>query len=124
MEPSQRLLSIVIIVTSIAISSTAHVVLKRGMQAKSETADGLLGTLLAVAQNPWVLTGMCLHVLALGVWLAALKRVDITFAYPFLALGYVLVALMGVLWLGESLGTTRLAGMAIIVVGIVVLSRG
>jgi multidrug transporter EmrE-like cation transporter len=77
-----------------------------------------------VATNPWVLAGMSLHVSALVVWLWALSRVDISFAYPFIALGYVLVSLMAWQWLGENINPMRLLGMAIIIVGIIVLSRG
>jgi multidrug transporter EmrE-like cation transporter len=67
---------------------------------------------------------MFLHVSALAVWMWALSRVDISFAYPFLAVGYVFVSLMAWQWLGENINTMRLLGMAIIIVGIMVLSRG
>jgi drug/metabolite transporter (DMT)-like permease len=67
---------------------------------------------------------MTLHVSALVVWLWALSRVDITFAYPFLAFGYVLVSLMAWTWLGEHLSQTRILGMVIIIGGIFILSRG
>lgn len=84
---------------------------------------GAVNQVWAVATNPWVLGGMCLHVGALVVWLYALSRVDITFAYPFLALGYVLVSLAAWLWLGETIGSTKLLAMVIIVIGILILSR-
>ena len=81
-------------------------------------------TIFIVATSPWVLIGMVLHVAALVIWLWALSRVDITFAYPFLAVGYVLVSLMAWLWLGEQISLTRFLGMVVIVIGIVILSRG
>ena len=74
--------------------------------------------------NPWIVGGMFLHVCALVVWLWALSRVDISFAYPFLALGYVFVGIMAWWLLGESITATRLTGMLIIVFGLIVLSRG
>ena len=116
-----------IILGSIMLSSTAHVLLKKGAMNSSEltlSGQSLLMNVWVVATNPWVISGMCLHVSALAVWMWALSRVDISFAYPFLAVGYVFVSLMAWQWLGESINATRLVGMAIIVFGIIVLSRG
>lgn len=120
--------NLLIIITSILMSSTAHVVLKKGMtsleQSYGSQSHSFIDTAWITATNVWILGGMTLHVGALVVWLWALSRVDITFAYPFLALGYVLVSLMAWFWLGETLTQTRIAGMVIIIVGIIVLSRG
>ena len=118
--------NIAIIVLSILMSSSAHVCLKKGMMvhgAAANSSEGLFNQLFLVAVNPWILGGMFLHVSALVVWLYALSRVDITFAYPFLALGYVLVSLAAWLWLDETIGPTKLLAMAIIVIGILILSR-
>lgn len=118
--------NVAVILLSILMSSTAHVVLKKGMMVHADTAtssDHLASQLWAVAFNPWVIGGMFLHVGALVVWLYALSRVDISFAYPFLAFGYVLVSLAAWLWLDEHIGTTKILAMVIIVFGIVILSR-
>lgn len=121
------LTNISIILGSILMSSTAHVLLKKG--AMSVAAIGLSNQTLftniwVTATNPWVIGGMCLHVGALFVWMWALSRVDVLFAYPFLAVGYVIVSLLAWQWLGEEITLTRLSGMVIIVIGIIVLSRG
>jgi multidrug transporter EmrE-like cation transporter len=119
--------NISIILFSITVSSTAHVLLKKGMSQHQYSAlelSSIWDSVFSIATSPWVLLGMILHVAALVIWLWALSRVDITFAYPFLAVGYVLVSLMAWLWLGESITSTRFFGMAVIVVGIVILSRG
>jgi multidrug transporter EmrE-like cation transporter len=117
-----------IILTSILMSSTAHVVLKKGMmsleQRLGSQSTSLIDTAWTTATNVWILGGMTLHVSALVVWLWALSRVDITFAYPFLALGYVLVSLMAWFWLGETITLVRVAGMLIIIIGLIVLSLG
>jgi len=110
------------------MSSTAHVVLKKGMlsleQHPASQSISLIETVWTTATNLWILGGMILHVGALIVWLWALSRVEITFAYPFLALGYVLVSLMAWFWLGETITPARMTGMLIIIIGLIVLSRG
>lgn len=108
------------------MSSTAHVFLKKGMMIHALSAvkpDGVIGLTWVVGTNPWVIGGMFLHISALVVWLWALSKVDISFAYPFLALGYVLVSTMAWLWLGEELNSMKVLGMGIIVVGILVLAK-
>ncbi len=119
--------NILIIILSVVISSTAHIFLKKGVSGMDEELQASLsifGSAYHAVSNPWVIAGMFLHVSALFVWLWALSRVDITFAYPFLALGYVLVGLMAWMWLGEQLTQTRLLGTGIIVAGLIVLSQG
>lgn len=118
--------NIAVILLSICMSSMAHVVLKKGMlvhNATTTSSDNLANHLWAVAINPWVIGGMFLHVGALVVWLYALSRVDISFAYPFLAFGYVLVSLAAWLWLDEQIGSTKIVAMIIIIIGIIILSR-
>jgi len=118
--------NILIILLSILMSSTAHVFLKKGMMVHALSTiktDGVIGLVWMVGTNPWVMGGMFLHVSALIVWLWALSKVDISFAYPFLGLGYVLVSAMAWLWLGEELNSMKVIGMGVIVVGILVLAR-
>jgi multidrug transporter EmrE-like cation transporter len=120
------MLNIPIIILSILMSSTAHIFLKKGMMKHAVNAmetDSIIGLVWTVGTNPWVMGGMLLHVSALVVWLWALNKVDISFAYPFLALGYVLVSAMAWFWLGEELSSMKLLGMGIIIIGILVLAR-
>ena len=93
------------------------------LSTATTTNQGLFQKLTTIAFNPWVFFGISLHVGALFVWLWALSRVDISFAYPFLALGYVLVSAMAWHWLGEEINTQRLIAMAIIISGIIVLAK-
>lgn len=108
------------------MSSTAHIFLKKGMMVHAQNTSAqheIVGLVWTIGTNPWVMAGMCLHVSALVVWLWALSKVDISFAYPFIALGYVLVSAMAWFWLGEELSPMRILGMAIIIAGIFVLAR-
>ncbi len=118
--------SLAIIVLSVSMSSMAHLLLKKGMISHSlanNTSESMFNLFWSVGTNPWVMIGMVLHVGALIVWLWALSKVDISFAYPFIALGYVFVGLLACFWLGEQISPLRLIGMTIIVVGVIVLAR-
>jgi drug/metabolite transporter (DMT)-like permease len=88
----------------------------------SSIPSNMMERVFNVFINPWILGGILLHFLALAIWLWALSKVNITFAYPFIALGYVLVSLMAWRWLGEDLSLVKILGMGVIIVGILIVS--
>jgi drug/metabolite transporter (DMT)-like permease len=49
--------------------------------------------------------------------------VDLSFAYPFLSVSYVLVLLAGYFWFGEVITVTRIAGVALICIGTFFVAR-
>ena len=44
-------------------------------------------------------------------------------AYPMLSLGYVVVAAVSVMWLGESMAPAKVLGIALICAGVILVSR-
>ena len=77
----------------------------------------------AVALNPIVLAGLTLFVVSMGSHLVVLSKVELSFAYPFLSLAYVLVAVWSYFLFGENLNAYRIAGIALICIGTVLISR-
>jgi multidrug transporter EmrE-like cation transporter len=112
------------ILSSVLLSSAAQLMLKIGA-GKAGLAAGAspAGFLLAAAINPFVVGGVFMHVAALALWLFALRDRDVSYAYPFIALGFVLVLVMSALWLREPVGASRIAGVALIVGGLVLVGR-
>jgi len=55
--------------------------------------------------------------------LAALSKAPVSTAYPMLSLGYIVVACVSVLWLGETLSPAKMLGIALICAGVVLVSR-
>lgn len=82
---------------------------------------GLLFELILQPEAWWAV--FCLGV-GICFWLAVLYRMEVSQAYPFLGLGYVLVLLASRFWLGEHVSRDRWFGVALIVIGIGVLSVG
>ena len=52
-----------------------------------------------------------------------LSWADFSFVMPFSAVSYALVPLSGYLWLGEKVLTARWVGIALIVLGVLLVSR-
>ncbi len=80
--------------------------------------------LLRLLINPWVFSGFVAAFLASLAWMAAMTKFDISHAYPFMSLNFVLVILAGGLLFHEAITPYKLAGLALIVAGLIVGSRG
>ena len=77
------------------------------------------GTLL----RPGVLGGLALYGIGTVVWLRALARTELSQAYPFVGLGFVLTAALGYVLFNEALGPSRLIGTALVIAGVFLVGR-
>ena len=57
-------------------------------------------------------------------WIAVLRRMDLSYAYPFLALNFVLIAWVSRVVLGEEIPWIRWAGIGAICIGILLIANG
>lgn len=78
------------------------------------------GTLLS---TPVFWAALTAYGLSVIVWVIGLSRVPVSQAYPLLSLGYVLTALGAWAMLGETLSVQRISGIAVIIVGVYLVSR-
>jgi len=74
--------------------------------------------------NPWVLSAFASAFLASFSWMAAMTRLDLSHAYPFMSANFVIVLLLGAMMFDEPLTPLKLIGLGLIVAGIVVGSQG
>ena len=78
---------------------------------------------MAHCHHPYVVIGLAIYVCGTVFWLAALSRVDLSYAYPFASLSYVIM-LAASWWLfNENITPTRLLGTLIVALGVFVISR-
>lgn len=73
--------------------------------------------------DPFVISGMAAAFIAMLFWMAALTKYDISFAYPFMSLSFVLVFGASIVLFHEPLNLTKIIGFCIIILGIIILSR-
>jgi multidrug transporter EmrE-like cation transporter len=119
-----RTLSLILL--SVAITAVAQVILKRGMSVSGmheALGMGWASATLAVASNAWVVAGLALYFLGAVIWLVVLNRVPVSFAYPFVGLGFVLTALLAWGLLGEGLSIARALGTLLVTLGVALIAR-
>ena len=119
-------MTVVYIFISVLLGATGQVLLKKGMLligpltlSIAEIGD----ILLRLVTNPFVMLGLGTYVVSTVIWLVALSRVDLSYAYPFVSLSYVLMLLASWLLLHENLSPIRLLGTFVIVMGVFLVSR-
>jgi multidrug transporter EmrE-like cation transporter len=78
--------------------------------------------LVQLLMSPWVISACLATFLAGLLWMAAISLMDLSKAYPFIALIFVLMFVSGVLLFGESFSWQKLTGTLIVAVGVLVVS--
>ena len=115
------------IISGVLLNACAQVLLKAGTNALGGaihlTMSNWFETFIRVITQLPILGGLACYALSLVVWIMGLSRTDVTIAYPMLSLGYVVSAAGAWMFLGEAVSLQRLAAMAVIVVGVVWLTR-
>ena len=120
-------MSYVYVAATILLTVYAQLVLKWqiGIAAPSGLDPAQRGAfLLALLANPWIWSGAAAGFGAALCWMLALAKLQLTYAYPFVSLSFVLVLIMGFLLLGESLSWAKAIGVALIIAGVTVSSQG
>jgi multidrug transporter EmrE-like cation transporter len=73
--------------------------------------------------NPWVIFALALVFIGLLCWIAALSKVELSRAYPFVAATFVLVLFFGAVFFDEPITASKVIGAALIVAGLIVGSQ-
>lgn len=110
---------LVFIVISVLIGAVGQIAFKYGaMQMVAQPGN----TLLEKIKWPIVL-GLFLYGISTVLWIIALKKVELSYAYPMISLGYVLVFIASYFLFNESIGWLRIGGMLFIMAGIVLVAK-
>jgi multidrug transporter EmrE-like cation transporter len=116
-----------LILTGVGLNAAAQLLLKVATRPLSHftqfNADSLGSSLVILCRSAPFWAGMVCYAASVCVWLAALSKAPVSTAYPMLSLGYVVVAAVSVMWLGESMTPAKVFGIALICAGVVLVSR-
>jgi multidrug transporter EmrE-like cation transporter len=116
-----------LILTGVGLNAAAQLLLKVATRPLAHfsqfSAATLSSSVLILCKSLPFWAGMLCYGASVCVWLAALSKAPVSTAYPMLSLGYVVVAAISVMWLGESMSPAKLLGIALICAGVVLVSR-
>jgi drug/metabolite transporter (DMT)-like permease len=114
--------SLVLLLSAVGSAAVGQVLLKHGMQAAGRRAGTGGGSLLlAAATSPFVLAGLAVFAGSAVAWLSTLARLPLSVAYPFNALGYLVILTASVVFLDERASVWTWIGTSCVVLGLVIV---
>ena len=119
-------IAIIYILISVLGGAIGQILLKRGMGSLGPltlSPSQIWSVLWRMITNPYVVIGLGIYVLSTVFWLAALSRVDLSFAYPFASLSYIIMLIASWSLFKEEITLLRLIGTLVIGVGVLIISR-
>lgn len=121
------LVSLLLVLGSVGTATLGQLLLKTGMTSVGRLGAGALQqplqTLIAVASTPVVWLGLASYAIGAVLWMVVLSRLDLGYAYPLLAISYILIPLLAHFLLGEAIPPLRWVGIAVIFAGVIIVAR-
>jgi multidrug transporter EmrE-like cation transporter len=117
--------NIPLILISVSLNAVAQLLMRKGMLESGEVSFSysFFKALPLMAGNLFLWIAMLCYGISILSWMIVLSKVEVSFAYPFLSVGYVLSALVGHFFMGESVTPIRAAGILIICAGVCLIAR-
>ena len=115
-----------LILLGVLLNAAAQLFLKEGMRRIGHFEfvwANIVPVTVQVAGNIFILGGLFCYVVSVAVWLLVLSRVEVSYAYPLLSVGYIVNAVGGYYLFQENLSLTRITGILIICVGVYFVTR-
>jgi multidrug transporter EmrE-like cation transporter len=111
-----------LILFSVGCSAIGQISLKYGMAQPSVqtalAAGGAVPIGTAIVVNPYVVGGLFLYGFSAVVWLFVLARLDLSVAYSFVSLGFVLTMSLACLLFGEPFTLRKALGTIVVMFGV------
>ncbi len=110
-----------LVLMSVLLAAAGQLTFKAGLnQIGGLTLS--LEMITSILTSPLMLIGLAIFAASALLWLIALMRAELSFAYPFLSLSYVLVLVGGAVLFDEQISPLRLMGFALIIIGLFVVA--
>jgi undecaprenyl phosphate-alpha-L-ara4N flippase subunit ArnE len=104
------------------ISAIGQLLLKYAMLRHGPIQLNPLGILRLISE-PRLVIALVLYAAALLMWLQVLARVPLSTAYPMLAVTYVIVPLMSVVFFDEKMQIQQLIGICFVLMGVALIGK-
>lgn len=121
-------LTFILIGIAVVVGVVGQYLLKVGMThvGQIDSVMSLLdpSVLVRMASTWQIPIALVMYAAGAFLWMIVLSREELNFAYPFMALTYVLVLIVGYFFLGETLTVNKVLGTLLVAVGVVVITRG
>ena len=108
---------------TIILTVYGQLVIKWRMSLKGELPQGLLpkvAFILSAYTDLWIISGFIAAFLASMSWAGAMTKFELSQAYPFMSLSFVLVFLLSMYLFNEAFVWAKFLGLILIVLGVII----
>lgn len=117
-------MNIILILASVLLNCIAQLFIRKGMLIVGDTSIGnFMDNIVPMVTNLWLWGAMLCYGVSILLWMSVLSKVEVSFAYPFLSVGYILAAVAGYFFFDENVSLTRIIGIGVICLGVFLISR-
>ena len=121
-----NLISFALIFTGVMLNAAAQILMKAGTNSIGYFEFNMANIVpigwKLVTEWHIVLALFC-YALSVIIWILALSRVPVSIAFPLLSMAYIVTAIAAWYLLGEALSLTKVAGLVVIILGVIIISR-
>ena len=117
-------MNILLILLSVLLNCAAQLLIRKGMLIEGEVGmQNMLSHVGSMFTNLWLWGAMFCYAVSILLWMSVLSKVEVSYAYPFLSVGYVLSAIAGYAFFNENISPIRIVGIVVICIGVILISR-
>ena len=115
-------MDLLIIFIPISIGVTGHLFLKKGMMRRGKMEFHPI-RIFRVFADVFMAIGTFFFVFSSMLWLIVLSKFDLSFAYPMVSISFVLIPIGSKMWFKEEINRIRWIGIAVICLGVILITR-
>jgi multidrug transporter EmrE-like cation transporter len=111
---------------TIVFTVYGQIVLKWQVSQTGAMPDGFAAKTQFIMQmllNPWVISGLVGAFLAFLCWMGAVSKFDLSYAYPFTSLSFLLVLIFSAAFFREPITVSKVFALSLVIVGLIIGSR-
>lgn len=115
-----------LIIFTVTLSACAQLALKMGADSpalKTALSTGIVDAVTAALLSPLIWTGLIIYGLSVALWVWVLSKVDLSIAYPFVGISFLITMAFGAFILDESVTNMRIIGTLLIAGGCVLVAQ-
>ena len=130
---ASKMKNFMLIIFSVVLGVAGQFALKYGVEAASSQpssritesldAKSMIAFFHSAATNKFVILGFALYLISALSWLIILSRVDLSFAYPLISIGYILIMVLSKYIYHEPLTLLKIVGTLLVCAGVFLLVR-
>ncbi|MFD3156583.1 SMR family transporter [Haloimpatiens sp. FM7330] len=116
---------IVTILISVFLGALGQVLVKVGAPSLNLNFHGinLFYSIVGILKNLPVMLGIVSYGTSFLLWIKVLSKVELSYAYPMVSLGYVIVMIFSYFLFKENISIMRVVGVLFIIIGVMLIAR-